>query len=365
MDRIYFDNSASTPLHPKVKACFVEALEIVGNPSSAHADGQRARVAITQARRDIADLLGVMPNEIVFTSGGTEGCNAAILGMVAALPSHKKTILCSNIEHSATKAPLEILKSKGFNVEYFDPFSSSFESDFLKKVSENVACVIAMAVNNETGSLLPVDFIGDVCEHARIPFFSDAVAAFGNFSTKLPPKSTLSVLSGHKLHAPKGVGILYIKNRTPFLPYIVGGPQEGQKRAGCPHLPGILALREALFLPWEEMRRTTQFLRDFFEKSILEMSFGALVNGHKERSFHISNLYFPKFDGETLLIQMDLSGISASMGSACSSGSIEPSPTLLAFGYPKDRVLRSIRFSFSAMNRQEEVEKALSFFKNL
>jgi len=363
--RVYLDNNATTPVLPEV----LEAMrpyfgERFGNASSIHQDGQSARGAVERSRELVARLLGAESSEIVFTSGGTEADNLAIAGMVK--PGDH--IVTSSVEHHAVLFTCRHLESIGCQVTYLPVNKSGLvdPDDLRRTLRPNTKLISIMAANNETGVLQPVDEIGKIAVEADIYFHTDAVQA----AAKIPLDVNrigcdLLSISGHKFHAPQGVGALYVRKRTQLQPLFYGGRHERSRRAGTENVPGIVGLGEAAKMAIEgfednEHKRLTT-LRDRLEQAILAQVEQSGVNGAEApRVPNTTNIYFDHIEGEALVIALDLKGLAVSTGAACSSGSTEVSHVLTAMGLPADRARASIRFSLGKQTTAEDIDFALA-----
>ncbi|MGC8559571.1 MAG: cysteine desulfurase family protein [Phycisphaerae bacterium] len=364
---IYLDNNATTQMLPEVFDAMVPYLrEAYGNPSSIHPLGQRARQAVEEARYRIATLLGAKVSEIVFTSGGTEADNAAILGTLLARPE-KKTVVTSTVEHSAVRETLHALGRRGIRVVEIpvDRGGQLNLDRFAEAISDDdVALVSIMWANNETGVIFDIPHIAAMCDANRVPLHVDAVQAAGKIPVNLSetPIDLLSI-SGHKFHGPKGVGALYVRRQARWMQVITGGPQERDRRGGTENVAGIVGMGKAAELAQKRLESpsTTQYvkgLRDSLERKLLGSIPGTHVNGDPHhRLANTSNIGFTALEAEAILLLLAQHDICASAGAACSSGSLEPSPILRAMGLP-DRIAHgSVRFSFSSLNTLEEVDQ--------
>ncbi len=363
MKTVYFDNNATTKVAEEVleeiKPLFCD---LYGNPSSMHTFGGQMARRVRRAREQAADLLGCDPAEIIFTSGGTESDNAAIQGALAASPNKRK-VITTRVEHPAVLAACRDLENHGYTVVELavDKVGQLDLAELEEELDDDTAIVTIMYANNETGVIFPVDKIADLVTDRGIPFHTDAVQAIGKIPLKLSNSSIdMLSLSGHKLHAPKGVGVLYIKKGTRFSPFMVGGHQEAGKRAGTENVPGIVGLGKACELAaqnLEQENNKVKFLRDKLENTLLKMCPGSRLNGDRENRLpNTSNLSFEYIEGEAILLMLDKFGICASSGSACTSGSLEPSHVLRAMGVPFTAAHGSIRFSLSRYNTEAEVD---------
>jgi cysteine desulfurase len=364
MRRVYLDNNATTPVLPEVfEAMRPYFADHFGNASSIHHHGQETRAAVERARESVAALLGCRPAEIVFTSGGTEADNLAIFGLVR--PGDH--VISSTIEHHAVLNSCKHLEEKGIEVTYVpvDGRGLVDPDDLRRSVRPNTKLVTIMMANNETGVIQPVEEIGKICAEADLYFHTDGVQA----ASKVPIRvkeigCDLLSISGHKLHAPQGVGALYVRKGTTLEPRFFGGSHERSRRAGTENVPGIVGLGKAAelamkgFESGETDRMSIQ--RDRLENAILDSVEAAAVNGAgAPRVPNTSNIYFDYIEGEALIIALDLKGLAVSTGAACSSGAIEPSHVLTAMGLRPDRARASIRFSLGKQNTAEDVEFAM------
>jgi cysteine desulfurase len=364
MRRVYLDNNATAPALPEV----FEAMrpyfgEHFGNASSIHHHGQETRAAVEHARESVAGLLGCRPAEVVFTSGGTEADNLAIFGL--ARPGDH--VITSTIEHHAVLNSCKHLADKGIEVTSLpvDGRGLVDPDDLHRALRPNTKLVTIMFANNETGVLQPVEEIGKICAEADVYFHTDAVQAAAKVPIRVKEIGCdLLSISGHKIHAPQGVGALYVRKGTTLAPMLFGGSHERSRRAGTENVPGIVGLGKAAELAsrglenGETLRMAV--LRDRLENAILQEVEGAGVNGARApRVPNTSNIYFDYIEGEGLIIALDLKGLAVSTGAACSSGAIEPSHVLTAIGLRADRARASIRFSLGKQNTAEDVDFAI------
>ncbi len=363
MKTVYVDNNATTKVAPEVlEAMLPYFSEFYGNPSSMHFFGGQVQKKMDEARAKVADFLGADPSEIVFTSCGTESDNAAILGTLESYPE-KRHLITTRVEHPAVGNLSTYLGRKGYRVtELSVDREGRLDLDELKEsITDETALVTIMYANNETGVIFPIEEIGEIVKAKGIPFHSDAVQAAGKIPLNMK-KSKLDMLSisGHKLHAPKGIGVLYIRKGTRFSPFIIGGHQEKGRRGGTENVPYIIGLGIACELAKKNMEQENtrvKALRDYLETKILEKIPNTLVNG--DRSHRLPNtlsVSFEYVEGESILLLLSDLGICASSGSACTSGSLEPSHVLRAMGVPFTAAHGSIRFSLSIYNTKEEMD---------
>jgi cysteine desulfurase len=360
---VYADNNATTMVAPEVVEAMVPYFtQYYGNPSSMHSFGGQVAGNIEIARQQVADILGADPSEIVFTSCGTESDNAAIWGILRANP-HKRHIVTSRVEHPAIYNLGKYLAQNGYHVTELGVDSSGMLdlNELTDAVREDTAIVSIMYANNETGVIFPIEEIGNIVKQKGSILHTDAVQAVGKIPLNLS-KSTIDLLtiSGHKLHAPKGVGALYIRKGITFAPFVIGGHQERNRRGGTENVPSIIGLGKACELIKKYMTAEhgqVKQLRDKLENEILKKAPDARINGHKiNRLPNTTNLSFEYVEGEAILLLLNEKGICASSGSACTSGSLEPSHVLRAMGVPFTAVHGSVRLSLSRYNTQEEVD---------
>lgn len=363
MKTIYFDNNATTKVAEEV---FEEIrpyfCRLYGNPSSMHTFGGQIGAKLRRAREQVAGLLGCEPEEILFTGGGTESDNTAIKGTLAALPNRRK-IITTRVEHPAVLAVCREFENQGYTVVELgvDKLGRLNLSELEEKIDDDTALVTVMNANNETGVVFPVEKIAEIAAAKNVIFHTDAVQAVGKIPIRLSDSSiNLLSLSGHKLHAPKGVGALYISKGTRVAPFMLGGHQEGGRRAGTENVPGIIGLGRACELAAENIESENtrvKHLRDRLEQGILKSCSACSVNGDSDNRLpNTANISFEYIEGEAILLLLDRYGICASSGSACTSGSLEPSHVLRAMGVPFTAAHGSIRFSLSRYNTEEEVD---------
>ena len=364
MRRVYLDNNATTPILPEVfEAMRPYFAEHFGNASSIHHHGQETRAAVEHSRESVAALLGCRASEIVFTSGGTEGDNLAIFGLVRA-GGH---VISSTIEHHAVLNSCKHLEEAGCEVTYVpvDARGLVDPDDVRRSLRPNTKLISIMMANNETGVLQPVDEIGKIAAEADVYFHTDAVQAAGKVPIDVQHiRCDLLSISGHKMHAPQGVGALYVRKGTILQPMLYGGSHERSRRAGTENVPGIIALGKAAEIAKEALDRgdLTQMaaMRDHLQERILAEVETIGVNGAgAPRVPNTTNIHFDHIEGEALVIALDLKGLAVSTGAACSSGAIEPSHVLTAMGLPPDQARASLRFSLGKQNTAEDVEFAL------
>ncbi len=373
MRRVYLDNSATTPADPRVVEAMLPYLsEKFGNPSSVHFYGQEARAAVDRARREVAALINARPNEVVFLSGGTEANNLAIRGVAEASAEHGRHVITSRIEHSSTRGVCDQLERRGFEVTRLPVYESGVVrvEDARVALRPDTILVTVMLANNEIGTVQPVAEIGGLVAEARergqrhLKLHTDAVQAAGRMSVDVQELNCdLLSLSAHKLNAPKGVGALYVRRSTRLAPQSIGGHQERERRAGTEAVPLIVAFGKAAQLAREELGdriERMRGLRDYFESGVEERVAEVVFNGDRVRRLpHLSNISFRYVEGEGLLINLDMQGVAVSTGSACSSGSLEPSPVIRALGRDDELARGSIRFSLGKDTTREEIDYVL------
>lgn len=372
MKTIYLDNNATTAIAPEVYEVMIPYLtELYGNPSSMHTFGGQIYRKIEEARSKVAELIGATPDEIIFTSCGTESNNTAIMSALESSPQ-KRHIITTKVEHPAVLNFCRHLSRKGFRITYLpvDRLGRLDMELFYKSLDDQTAIVSVMYANNETGVIFPIREIGEILRERNILFHTDAVQVAGKLSLNVRdlPVDMLS-LSGHKLHAPKGIGILYVRKGIRFNPYIIGGHQEKGRRAGTENVASIIALGKACelankFLDFES--RNVAMLRDRLENALLDSCPNCIVNGDRENRLpNTTNISFEFIEGEAILLRLDEYGICASSGSACTSGSLEPSHVLRAMGVPFTAIHGSIRFSLSRYNTANEIDTVIEVTKQI
>ncbi len=364
MRRVYLDNNATTPVLPEVfEAMKPFYLEQFGNASSIHHFGQHARAAVEKARTSVAALLNARPAEIVFTSGGTEGDNTGIFGLV----QRGDHVITSTIEHSAVLNTCKRLEQMGCEVTFVPVNDQSLvdPEDVRKALRSNTRLISVMMANNETGVVQPVEEIGRIAQEADVFFHTDAVQAAGKIPIDVQKIGCdVLTISGHKIHAPQGTGAIYVKKGTLIQPLIYGGSHERQRRAGTENLPGIAGLGKAAELArtWLQSGGPAEMagMRDRLQRAVLAEVEAAGVNGmNAPRVPNTTNLWFDFIEGEALVIALDLKGLAVSSGAACSSGAIEPSHVLLAMGLPHERARASVRISLGKQTTVEDTDFAM------
>ena len=364
---VYADNAATTKMSDTALAAFTEgAKNLWGNPSSLYELGQKSKEAIEQARSEVAAVLGCAPREIIFTSGGSESDNQAIRSSAhLGAQKGKKHIVTTAFEHHAVLHTLKKLEQEGFTVTYLPVHESGLISaeEVEKALTPDTCLVTVMYANNEIGTVEPIQEIGALCRKKGVLFHTDAVQAAGHIPINVKEQSIdLLSLSAHKFHGPKGVGALYVRSGVPLYPLIEGGAQERGKRAGTENIPGILSLSAALQEADGNMAdnaRKVTALRDKLIEGLSKIPHCALNGDREHRLPGNVNFCFEGIEGESLLLLLDQEGISASSGSACTSGSLDPSHVLLAIGRPHEVAHGSLRLTLSENNTEEEIDYML------
>jgi len=368
---VYLDNAATTPVRPEVLEVMLPYLgkDAFGNPSSAHRFGRAARAGIEEAKRTIAEALGAEPGQVIFTSGGTEADNLAVIGAALAARDQGRPfrVAVSAIEHKAVLAAAHAVRHLGGEEIILPVHASGMvdEGALTEALGRGVAAVSVMWVNNEVGVVQPVARLAARCREAGVCFHSDAVQAFGKLPVSLADVGcTLLTISGHKIGAPKGIGALVVRDRHAVEAIIHGGGQQFGIRPGTENVPGIVGLAKAVELAADEqadLAPCVRSLRDELERRLLEVVPDAVINGWQaERAPHVCNVSIPGTDSEALLMHLDLAGIACSSGSACSTGAVEPSHVLTAMGVPRDLGVAALRFSFGRENTAEDVEAVVA-----
>ena len=365
MRRIYLDYAASAPVLPEVLDEMLPFfIDVYGNPSGVHAAGRDARKAVEQARRQFSAAIGAEPREILFTSGGSESDNLAIRGVASSMKEKGKHLITSRMEHPAVLNTCRSLEKEGYSVTYLTPDRDGIISpeQVRDAIGPDTVLVSIMTANNEIGTVEPVAEIGTICRGKGVLFHTDAVQAAGALPLDVQAMNIdLLSLSAHKFHGPKGTGVLYVRRGTRLDPQITGGSQERGLRAGTENVPGIVGAGKAIEIATanrEENNTRIRELRDLLIRRVLEHVPGAQLNGHPEKRLpNNCNFSFADIESEALLLRLDLSGIAASGGSACTSGSMEPSHVLQAIGIEEDMSRGSIRLTLGRETTREEIEK--------
>jgi cysteine desulfurase len=372
MKTIYLDNNATTQVAPEVLEEMLPYLrDYYGNPSSMHTFGGQLHRKVEDARAKVAHLIGADPEEIIFTSCGTESDNTAIMSAVESFPQ-KRHIITTRVEHPAVLNFCKHLARKGYRITFLTVNSKGQLNidELLKAIDDNTALVTIMYANNEVGNIFPISEIGNVLKERRILFHTDAVQVVGKIpiDTKKLPVEMLS-LSGHKVHAPKGIGVLYVRKGTRFYPYVIGGHQERGRRAGTENVASIIGLGKACEIAAKNITQESlslAHLRDKLEKALMHNCPDVRINGDvTSRLPNTTNLSFEYVEGEAILLRLNEYGVCASSGSACTSGSLEPSHVLRAMGVPFTAIHGSIRFSLSRYNSEAEVDRVIEIMPDI
>lgn len=364
MKNIYFDNAATTKLDDEVlKEMLPYLKDNYGNPSSIYKLGREARKAIEDSREKIAKVLNCKANEIYFTAGGSESDNTAIKGIAKANKKRGNHIITSKIEHPAVLETCKQLEKEGFEITYISVDEKGIVDleELKKSIKPTTILITIMFANNEIGTIQPIEEIGKIAKENNIYFHTDSVQAVGGIKIDVQKLNIDSLsLSGHKFYGPKGVGALYVKTGVPFEKFISGGHQERNKRAGTENVAGIVGIGKAIELAYEnldEYNKKIKELRDYYVKQVEEKIPYIKINGDMEKRLPgNSNISFRFIEGEGLLLNLDLKGICASSGSACTSGSLDPSHVLLAIGLPHEIAHGSLRVSIGKYNTKEEID---------
>lgn len=364
---VYMDNNATTRVAPEVLETMLPYFsDLYGNPSSMHTFGGQVGDALKEAREQIADLVGASADEIIFTSCGTESDSTAILSALQAFPE-KRHIVTTRVEHPAVKNLCENIDNLTGHKHKITQLPVDREGmidlqRYEDSLTDDTAIVSVMWANNETGVIFPIAAMAEIAKSRGILFHTDAVQAVGKIPIDLKKNSSIDFLSvsGHKLHAPKGIGVLYVRRGTPYAPFLIGGHQEHGRRGGTENVASIIGLGKACALAGDRLQEENtrvKAMRDKLENGLLEKISHSMLNGHKtERLPNTTSVSFEFVEGEAILLHLDRFGICASSGSACTSGSLEPSHVLRAMGVPFTAAHGSIRFSLSVYNNEEEVD---------
>lgn len=366
LERIYVDHAATTPMHPVVIEKMAGTMaEYFGNPSSIHSYGREARKIVDEARHGIARSIGAMETELIFTSGGTEADNYAIFGIAEANKEKGKHIITTAIEHHAVLHACEELEKRGYEVTYLPVDETGVISvkDFQDSLRDDTILVTIMYGNNEVGTIQPIAEIGQILSSHQALFHTDAVQAYGMEKIDVNELQVdLLSASAHKINGPKGIGFLYIKNGVKLTPRTFGGEQERKRRAGTENVPAIIGFFEAVKLMEEDRdNRRNQYMQ--YKETLVEVlktnHIECAINGTLETALpHVLNISFPGTNVEALLVNLDLAGIAASSGSACTAGAVEPSHVLVSmFGKESAKLTNSIRFSFGISNTVDQIKK--------
>jgi cysteine desulfurase len=367
MRRIYLDHAATTPTRPEVvKAMLPYLTDAFGNPSSIYSYGQEARGAVEEARTKVAELIGARSEEIIFTSGGTEADNFALKGVAFANEHKGNHIITTSIEHHAVLEVCKFLERRGFGITCLpvDKYGLADPDDARKAITDKTILISVMHANNEVGTIEPVEEIGRIAREAGVYFHTDAVQTVGHIPVNVDElKVDLLSISAHKFYGPKGVGALYVRKGTRLVSFMHGGEQERRRRAGTENVPAIVGLGKAVELAGPEMGKEAErlaYLRDKLIKGLGERIDHIRLNGHpRKRLPNNVNVSIDFVEGESMLLNLDLEGICASTGSACSSASLEPSHVLLALGLSPEQAHGSLRFTLGRENTEADVERVL------
>ena len=370
---IYMDYNATTPIDERVLSAMLPYLkEEFGNPSSIYSLAQRARRAVEEAREKLAKLLNADPKEISFTSGGTESDNFAIKGIAYANQDKGKHIITSQIEHHAVLNTCKFLEKQGFHITYLpvDRYGVVDLDALEKSITPQTILISIMFANNEVGTIQPIKKIGEIAKRHGVYFHTDAVQAVGKIPIDVKELGIdLLSLSAHKFYGPKGVGALYVRKGVKMSSFIQGGEQERGRRGGTKNVAGIVGLGKAAEIAQEEMveeEKRVRALRDELERRLLERIPEVVLNGHPQnRLYNTLSICVKYVEGESMLINLDREGICASSGSACTSGSLEPSHVLLAMGFPPEIAHGSLRFSLGKFNKEEDVERVIEVLPSI
>jgi cysteine desulfurase len=370
--RIYFDHSGTTPVHPEVaeEMCRYLTMDNFGNPSSIHHYGRQIRVKVAEAREKVARALGADPGEIVFTSGGTESDNMAIHGAAITNKNRGNHIITSAVEHHAVLNTVKALGKEGFDITILpvDQYGMVSVDDVAASITDRTILITIMHANNEVGTIMPVAEIGKLARERKIIFHVDAVQSFGKIPVNVDDLGvSLLSLSGHKIYGPKGIGALYIRKGTRWRQTLFhGGAQERLRRAGTENIPGIMGLAKAAELAMENRDAESSRLQDLRDRIIRELTSieGVRLTGHPVlRLPNHAGFLFKYIEGESMLLSLDMKGVAASTGSACTSGSLEPSHVLLAMGIPPEEAHGSLRLTLGKDNTREDVDYFVKVIK--
>jgi cysteine desulfurase len=369
MSLIYLDYNATTPMDPLTLESMIPYMrEHYGNPSSIHSHGSRAKAAIDESRERVSDLISTNPKDIVFTSGGSESNNAAIIGAAYTLKENGNHLITTEIEHASIVETFRFLANQGFKVTLLRVNEHGLiDVDELREsITDETILVSVMLANNETGVVMPIDEISAVAKEKGVVFHTDAIQAFGKIDINLNDISVdMLSISSHKVYGPKGVGALCIRNGLRIDPFIHGGGQERGRRSGTENVPAIVGFGKACEIVKEELKSPKseiriKGMRDRLHRGIADKIDRLRLNGHPEKRLpNTLNLSFDSVEGESLVMSLDLEGIAVSTGSACSEGNVDPSHVLLAMGLSREQASSSIRFSFGRFNEEKDVDRVL------
>jgi cysteine desulfurase len=373
MRRIYLDHAATTPTRPEVvEAMLPYFTEAFGNPSSIYSCGQEARGAIEEARTKVAGLIGARSEEIVFTSGGTEADNCALKGFAYASEHKGNHIITTSIEHHAVLEVCKFLERRGFRITWLpvDKYGLVDPDDVKRAITDKTILVSVMHANNEVGTIEPLEEIGRIAREAGVYFHTDAVQTVGHIPVNVDELNVdLLAISGHKFYGPKGVGALYVRKGTKLVSLMQGGEQEKRRRAGTENVPAIVGLGKAVELAGQEMGKEARLLahlRDKLIKGLVEKIDRIRLNGHPTRRLPNNvNVSIDFVEGESMILNLDLEGVCASTGSACSSASLEPSHVLAALGLSPEEAHGSLRFTLGRENSEADVKRVLDILPGI
>ncbi len=369
--RIYVDHSATTPVRPEVLAAMIPYFtEVFGNPSTVYAEGREAKKAITEAREQVAKAIGANADEIYFTGSGTESDNWAIRGVAQANKNKGNHIITSAVEHHAVLHTCKALEKEGFEVTYLpvDEYGMVSAESVKNAIKDNTILITIMTANNEIGTIMPIAEIGKTAKEKGIIFHTDAVQAIGMMDIDVNEMNVdLLSLTGHKFYGPKGAGALYVRKGTKITSFVNGGAQERNRRAGTENVPGIVGLGKAIEFATADIeghnKKLSEMRDRYIDRVLSEIPYTRL-NGHPtQRMASNANISFEFIEGESLLLMLDMKGISASSGSACTSGSLDPSHVLLAIGLKHEMAHGSLRITFGNSNTMEDVDKIVNELK--
>lgn len=374
LHRIYLDNNATTKIDPEAKKVLSDLLDRMPlNASSVHSEGQQAKTLLAKARRDLATALGIKNSEVVFTSGSTEGLNMLLRGAVKAFYyKHKRPmrVVSTEIEHSCVYETLRVQKEEGLiDLEYLPVADSGAPrlTDFEQACNRGVDLAIFSAANSETGVKLDLEGFSACAERCDSHLIIDATALSGKEVISLPSGVSAAAFSSHKFHGPMGCGFCMVRSDFPLLAQATGGGQEFKRRSGTENIPSIVAMVKAFEIAQAAHAAHAQMetQRDHLERELLALCPGAKVNGSGPRLTNTTNIYFPDIEGDSLLLSFDLEGLSVSLGSACATGTLEPSRVLLKMGLSPEVARSSVRFSLSRMTTEKEIEKAIEIVSKI
>jgi cysteine desulfurase len=373
MRRIYLDHAATTPAHPEVvKAMLPFFADAFGNPSGIYSYGQEARGAVEEARTKVAELIGAWSEEVIFTGGGTEADNYALEGIAYANEHKRNHIITTSIEHHAVLEVCKFLEKRGFQITCLpvDKYGLVAPDDVKRAITDKTILISVMHANNEVGTIEPVEEIGRIAKEAGVYFHSDAVQTVGHIPVNVDKLNVdLLSISGHKFYGPKGVGALYVRKGTRLVSFMHGGEQEKRRRAGTENVPAIVGLGKAAEIAGQEMAKEAErltYLRDKLIRGLEKKIDRVRLNGHPAKRLPNNvNISVDFVEGESMLLNLDLEGVCASTGSACSSASLEPPHVLLALGLPPEQAHGSLRFTLGRENTEADIEQVLEILPGI